>query len=59
MNQWAPVSRERLMYILCKAKLANGPGLFEKSWEWIYCCFSNKAALTEHKAKINAPKKLL
>lgn len=53
------VSYDFLMYILHKAKLAGKSGLFEKSLEWIYCCFSNKTALREHKAKINPPKKLL
>lgn len=53
------VSYESLMHILYKAKLASKLGLFEKSREWIYCCFSNKTELTEYKAKLNSPKTLL
>lgn len=52
-------SYDYLMCILHKAKLTSKPGLFEKSLEWIYCCFSNKTALTEYKAKTNPHKKLL
>lgn len=55
--QWATLPYEYLMYILYKAKLTSKPGLFEKSLEWIYWCFSNKTALTEYKAKTNPRKK--
>jgi len=48
-----------LMHILYRVKQASKLGLFVKSWEGIYCCFSNKTALTLYKAKINPPKELL
>jgi len=57
-TQVAMVSYDYIMHILFKAKLYSNPGLFEKSLERIYCCFSNKMALTEYKAKTNPPEKL-